>query len=67
MKKIILIVLTVYIILGIIFYTQSLKYLRSVVSIGGTTQKIDLTKELPTSITMIFLWPFLLLGQAMNP
>jgi hypothetical protein len=66
MKKIVAIILIIYIVVGTIFYLQALTYSRSVVSIGTTPQQLSLVQELPTTLTMIFLWPFLILGQAIN-
>lgn len=60
MKKLIIILIVLYLIFGIVFYVQDLRYSRLVIHIEGEPQKIELVEELPTAFTMIFLWPFLI-------
>lgn len=66
MKKLIIILAAIYLLLGIIFYIQDLRYSRLRVRIEAESQKVELTKELPTTFYMIFLWPFLIAGQALS-
>ena len=57
MKRLIIILAVFYLIFGIVFYVQDLRYSRLVIHINGEPQKIELVEELPTAFTMIFLWP----------
>lgn len=66
MKKLIIILIVLYLIFGIVFYIQDLRYSRLKIHIEGEPQKIKLIEELPTAVTMIFLWPFLILGKAIG-
>lgn len=66
MKKLIIILIVLYLIFGIVFYVQDLRYSRLVMHIEGEPQKIELVEELPTAFTMIFLWPVLILGKAVG-
>ena len=54
----------IYLVFGIIFYIQDLRYSRLAIHIEGEPQKIELLEELPTAFIMMFLWPFLILGKA---
>lgn len=63
-KRLIIILAAIYLVFGIIFYIQDLRFSRSIVHIAGEPQKIELADELPTAFTMIFLWPFLIAGKA---
>ena len=66
MKKLIAVLIVLYFILGIIFYIQDLRYSRLAIHIGDDPQKIAFIQELPTALTMIFLWPFLIAGKVVG-
>ncbi len=66
MKKLIVVLIVLYLIFGIIFYIQDLRYSRLAIYIGDEPQKIEFIQELPNALTMIFLWPFLVLGKAVG-
>lgn len=66
MKRLIITLAVVYLIFGIVFYIQDLRYSRLAIHINGEPQKIELVEEIPNAFTMIFLWPFLILGKAMG-
>ena len=66
MKRLTITSAVLYLIFGIVFYVQDLSYSRLAIHIDGEPQKIELVEELPTAFTMIFLWPFLILGKAVG-
>ena len=66
MKRLTITLAVLYLIFGTVFYVQDLRYSRIAIHIGGEPQKIESVEELSTALTMIFLWPFLILGKAVG-
>ncbi|OGH12298.1 MAG: hypothetical protein A2857_00205 [Candidatus Levybacteria bacterium RIFCSPHIGHO2_01_FULL_36_15] len=66
MKRLTITLAVLYLIFGIVFYVQDLRYSRLVIHINGEPQKIQLVEELPNAFTMILLWPVLILGKAVG-
>jgi hypothetical protein len=66
MKRALILLIVLYLIFGIVFYVQYLRFSRLAIHVGGDIPQIVLVEELPTAVTMIFFWPFLMLGQAVS-